>query len=75
MAAPAVVDVFQTFNKKTKTGMPLRWRWRILDKDGDESKGPHSFRTEQKCVANLEANAPIPNGVRARRLNVHGQEF
>lgn len=75
MSAPATVDVFQTFNKKTKTGLPTRWRWRITDKDGDViSKSPHSFRTEAKCVTNLEANG-VPDGIRARRLDVHGNDL
>lgn len=66
-AAP-VVEIYTTPNKKTKSGNPLRWRWRLLDADGDVvGKGPHSFKTEEKAIHDVEMHAVIPTGAVLRR--------
>lgn len=68
MTAGPVVEVYQTPNKKTKSGNPLRWRWRILDADGEQlGKGRHSFRTEDKALSDLERHAVVPDGTVLRR--------
>lgn len=50
----AVVDVYQTPNKKTKSGEPRRWRWHAADPvGGHPGRSLHSFRTEDKCRADI----------------------
>lgn len=63
-----VVEICTTPNKKTKSGNPLRWRWRILDAQGDVvGKGQHSFKTEEKAIHDVELHAVIPTGTVIRR--------
>lgn len=55
-----VVELFTTPNKKTRSGEPQRWRWRVMEKNGpvvDRSK--HSFRSEVKALLNAERDATV----------------
>lgn len=68
MSDAVVFEVFQTANRKTKTGEPRRWRWKAVDADGDQiAKSRHSFKTEAKAIADLELHANIPDGSILRR--------
>lgn len=62
-----IVEVFTTPNQKTRSGLPLRWRWRIVDNDSEIAKGRHSFRSEDKAIIDLHKNAEIPPGAILRR--------
>ena len=69
--AKPVVEVYQDWNKATRTGFPLRWRWRVLDTDGTQlAKSRHSFRTEAKCRDNLARDALLPDKHEARTTYV-----
>jgi hypothetical protein len=52
----AVIEVFTTPNKKTKAGLPLRFRWRLLVDDSEEWRSQHSFGSEAKALVDIGRN-------------------
>jgi hypothetical protein len=67
---PAIIEVFTTPNKKTKSGEPKRWRWRITN-DDHVSPTSHTFPTVQKCFINIARAAAVPVGA---LLRVEGKD-
>lgn len=62
-----LIETFTTPNAITKSGLPLRWRWRIVEDDKEVLRGPYSFRTEAKALANVTRNVEVPTGSIVRR--------
>ena len=67
----AIIEVFTTPNKKTKSGEPKRWRWRISNDDFYIAKGRHSFKTPNSVFVDIAIS--VPTGLTGALLRVEGK--
>ena len=61
-----IIEVFTTPNKKTRSGEPKRWRWRIPPEPGSTT-----FGTPQQCFIDIAKHTVVPEGA---LLRVEGKD-